>query len=498
MTADRGHERQVSPSAAESSHGLNIEAVIDALPAPVYVLDSENTVTHWSHGLESLLGLTAEEMLGTDEYFGRNDEGERIKTLSNHVVENPHRADDAEHIERIESEYISGTSYESSTWLLNDDGEERFVRFTATPVFEGEELQAVVQICTDETEQRRKKQATEALVEEIIETIIALSEGKLDARAEFEQGQYVESHLLTVLEKFNEMAESLETMVSEIDDQTATVSESAAMTTDSAEQIDDLVGEQTEALGNALEELEDFSARMEEVAGNSNEVATAADQAQSAAERGLSAGEEARQISSRLVDTGDELVETVDDLKADMDRIGDVVEVIQDIAQQTNLLSLNASIEAANAGEDGRSFTVVADEVKQLATETERNADKITTQIERVQTQTEETVFEIEQTNEELTRGLTQVEQVLDALSSIEALVTDVSAGIGEIATANDGQAQAVEELLTMLEDVQTQAEAAREASQHIVDQGAQQRSAVDQLVQTVGELTDEEIRATE
>ena len=68
--------------------------------------------------------------------------------------------------------------------------------------------------------------------------------------------------------------------------------------------------------------------------------------------------------------------------------IGYVIGLIEDIASKTNLLALNATIESARAGNAGRSFAVVAAEVKQLADQTAEATGKIGAQITAIQTST--------------------------------------------------------------------------------------------------------------
>jgi methyl-accepting chemotaxis protein len=478
----------------EDEEELNVEddELLDGIGMPVFMVDAEGEVVAWNNALVDLTGTTAEEALGSthvSEAF--YPDGRRVQTLADKVVDAPENTDKAYDVGRADVEYLL---YEDSSTMVDADGNEREIDFSARPIFDDDgELLAVVETVKDKTTEIRRATAIEDLVTEMRSTMQALQAGHLEARASYESSGVIDDQLLEVLDDLNEMADQFERLVGQVDGKTQQLASSIQRAASEASDIAEVVDEQNQMLEDASSEMQNFSASMQEVAASSDQVASAAEQAQAAAESGLEASEGASQATDEVIDISDDLVDSVSELESKMDEIEGVVEVIAEVADQTNLLALNANIEAARAGEAGSGFAVVADEVKELANETREHTERIAESIDDVQQQANETVVAVEESHEQIHRAGDEIDDALTALEEIAEAVDEAATGITEVARANDEQANTVEDVIVTIEEVQSQAEEASEASERIVSATQEQSQAVSELSENVDKLTSQE-----
>ena len=116
-----------------------------------------------------------------------------------------------------------------------------------------------------------------------------------------------------------------------------------------------------------------------------------------------------------------------------MNQVQTVSSTIETIARKTNMLALNATIEAARAGDAGRSFAVVAAEVKKLAHDTRSATSQIALTIGELTREAGAVTTEIK-TGVERSRaaqaGFGQISDTVREVSEIVGMVDRQTEGI--------------------------------------------------------------------
>jgi methyl-accepting chemotaxis protein len=229
-----------------------------------------------------------------------------------------------------------------------------------------------------------------------------------------------------------------------------------------------------------LDSLEDVTTRLladqAQVADSTDEARVLAEQARGKLDQGRAAIEDTIQVFSVLTDLVVQLGERMAGFAEAMAQVQKVSASIETIASKTNMLALNATIEAARAGEAGRSFAVVAAEVKKLAHDTRAATGEIAGTIAQLTREAEAVTSEIKagvdksrvakstfSTINETVRDVADIVALVDrqtdgiaqSTSLIQASVDSVKSGLSSFAADardNGGQLQETHDRLTKLE----------------------------------------------
>lgn len=228
---------------------------------------------------------------------------------------------------------------------------------------------------------------------------------------------------------------------------------------------------------------------------------------------GVSAAAAVRSDAENSLQVMDESIAEMDRIDSEskrataaMHRLGEqteevtkIIEVIKDLVSDTELLAFNAAIIAAKAGAEGKGFSVVAGEIRDLADRTTASAQDIHTIITSIAAETKEVTTAVEATAATISRGKQLSMETGQALRKIMASAQTSSKSAQTISDQTVDQSARAHTLLDdvshSLQAVQSIAHAMNEqmiSIQRIQEGTNEMQTAADQITRGM----EEQVRA--
>jgi methyl-accepting chemotaxis protein len=295
---------------------------------------------------------------------------------------------------------------------------------------------------------------------------IASGDGDLSARLEV----HGRDEIAEVSDSFNAFVDKIRDTVVQVGHGVDQLAHSSSEMTNLTEANLDRSRRQQDETGQISTATQQMSVTASNVANDAEGALESATLAHNEASSGQTVVQDTLEAIRTLGCQVERAADTIHSLKRESDAIGGVIDVISGIAEQTNLLALNAAIEAARAGDQGRGFSVVADEVRTLANRTQQSTSEILGMIERLQSQAQAAAQTMHESSEMAQATVQKGEQTGTSLNHIVESVASIQGINQQIASAAAEQRQTAEEISKSLVRINKDSEEAVTDNHRISD----------------------------
>ncbi|GLS68309.1 methyl-accepting chemotaxis protein [Methylobacterium tardum] len=270
--------------------------------------------------------------------------------------------------------------------------------------------------------------------------------GQLDARGGDEIGR-----LGTTL---NAMVAGLSDLARTNRAATADLNAAAAEIRASAQEQAASVEQQFAAVQETAATVDEITHSGAQISKRATEVIATAQATAQTSRQGLRAVSDTAKAMDAIREQAEAVAGNIVSLSEKTQTIGDIIETVNDISERTHLLALNAAIEAAAAGESGRSFAVVASEMKLLADQAKAATGQVRGILGEIQRGINTSVMLTEEAVKRAAAGKTRSDTTQRTIEEITARVEENVQTFQQIIASTNQQQLGIEQVMGALQNI--------------------------------------------
>jgi methyl-accepting chemotaxis protein len=253
---------------------------------------------------------------------------------------------------------------------------------------------------------------------------------------------------------FAEMVENLRRITAEIRDGVNVLGSSANEISASTTQLAATAAETATAVTETTTTVEEVRQTAQVTSQKAKSVSDSAVNAAQISQSSKKAAEESIEGMQRIRQQMEAIADSMMRLSEQSQAIGQIIATVEDLAAQSNLLAVNASIEAAKAGEQGKGFSVVAQEVRSLAEQSKQATNQVRTILNEIQKATGAAVMATEQGSKAVEAGVRQFGTANQSIQGLAGSVSEAAQAATQIAASSQQQLVGVDQVASAMESI--------------------------------------------
>lgn len=321
---------------------------------------------------------------------------------------------------------------------------------------------------------------------DLLEAIKRLANGDFSARITVNSSN---DEIGQVGMSFNNMSQTFEEIISQLHQLGINLTTSATEIAAASKQQETIIMEQEATTREISVTANEISTTAKEFANTVSEISKVAEHTSALASGGKESLNHMESIMRQMVQASGNIASKLAVLNEKAGNITSVITTITKVADQTNLLSLNAAIEAEKAGEFGRSFAVIAREIRRLADQTAYATLDIEKIVNEIMSAISSSVMGVDDFSQEIRAGVNQTSTVGEQLSKIIEQVQVLTQRFESVNQGMQGQSAGAEQINEAIAQLSQTAQQTTESIHQFRNTIQQLNSAATDLRITVSKI---------